>query len=121
MKNTLVIALVAILISSTVRCGSRRDVSPLYSAGCFSDDPLEKISWAKDQLQSFQRPRSGPLRVVIYDYKKERFLAFENVFLASPGGYIFDCSGVSIGKRGIHYNTFTDEAKAIQLLLEGTY
>lgn len=121
-KITLLLALTVALISTAEKCGSTSEVNPeTEKKGCFSDSPLERISWAKDQLQYFQKPKSGPLRVATYSYKGEDFLAFENPFVSSPMSYIFDCSGVSIGKRGINYNVFTNEAEEVKLLLEDKY
>ena len=101
-KSILAFALAIVVISTAEKCGSTSEVNPeVDKIGCFSDSPLEKISWAKDQLQYFQQPKSGSLWVSTYSYKGEDFLAFENGFVSSPMSYIFDCSGVSIGKRGI--------------------
>lgn len=121
--STLLIMVLAIFLSSAERCSSREDVSPekTTATGCFSDAPLEKINWVKGQLAYFQRPKSGPLRVVVYSYKNEPFLAFENGFVSSPMSYIFDCSGATITKRGINYNAFYGEAKPVKVLLEGQY
>lgn len=57
---------------------------------------------------------------MLYSYKKEYFLAFENGFLSSPMSHIFDCSGKNISERGIRYNNFTDNAKKLKVLLEGS-
>lgn len=121
-KFTLLFALAIVFVSTAEQCGSKSDINPKgATTGCFANSPLENISWAKDQLISFQRPKSGPLRVVVFSYKNEDFLAFENGFISSPMSYIFDCSGVTIAKRGINYNTFYDKAKQRQVLLEGKY
>lgn len=110
------IAIVSVILSSAATCNSRGDITPenTANAGCFADAPLEKISWAKDQLQYFQKSKSGPLRVVVYEYKRENFLAFENAFVSSPMSYIFDCSGLNISQRDIHYNLFMDNAKEVK-------
>lgn len=121
-KSVLIFALAIIVISTAEKCGSSSDVNPENATtGCFANSPLENISWAKDQLAFFQQPKSGPLRVVVFSYKNEDFLAFEGGFVSSPMSYIFDCSGVTIVKRGINYNAFYDEAKQKQVLLEGKY
>ena len=119
-KLTLVIALIATILSSAETCTSQEDVGP-ESTGCFSDAPLENIAWAKDQLQVFQRPRSGPLRVSVYIYRGENFLIFSNPSVSSPMSYIFDCSGANISQRGINYNVFMESAKEVAVLLEGNY
>lgn len=121
-KFTLVFALAIVLISTAEKCSSDFDLNPeSATSGCFANSPLENISWAKDQLATFQTPKSGPLRVVVFSYRNEDFLAFEGAFMSSPMFYIFDCSGVTIAKRGINYNAFYDEAKEKRVLLEGTY
>ena len=109
----------ASMLSTAETCKSEEDAGP-ESTGCFSDAPLENIPWAKDQLQIFQRPKSGPLRVAVYDYKGEKFMAFANAFVSCPMCYIFDCSGATITKRGIHYNAFMDEAVEVGVLLPWT-
>ena len=116
------IAIVSVILSSAATCNSRDDITPenTANAGCFADAPLEKISWAKDQLQYFQKPKSGPLRVAVYDYKGESFLVFANVFVSCPACYIFDCSGANITQKGIHYNSFTENAKEVKILLPWT-
>ena len=121
-KTVLVFALAIIVISTAEKCGSGSDVSPeSATAGCFANSPLENISWAKDQLTSWQQPKSGPLQVIIYSYKNEDFLAFENGFDSGPSGHIFDCSGVTLGKRGINYNEFYSNNKKVKVLLQETY
>lgn len=121
-KFTLLFALTTVLISTGEKCGSNADVEPKGTTiGCFVDSPLENISWAKDQLAIFQQPKSGPLQVVVYSYKNEDFLAFEGGFVSSPMSYIFDCSGTTLGKRGINYNEFYNNNKKVKILLQGSY
>ena len=121
-KSILIFALAIIVISTAEKCGSDSDVNPESAAtGCFANSPLENISWAKDQLAFFQRPKSGSLQVVIYSYKNEDFLAFENAFDSGPSGHIFDCSGVTLDKRGINYNEFFNNNKKVKVLLQGSY
>lgn len=117
-KSTLAFALAIVIISTAEKCGSTSDVNP---NSCFANSPLENISWAKDQLVSFQRPKSGPLQVVIYSYKNEDFLAFENGFDSGPSRHIFDCSGNSLDKRGINYNEFYNNNKKVKILLQKSY
>ena len=121
-KRTLAFAISIILISTAEMCGSDSDVNPEDgTTGCFANSPLENISWAKDQLAFFQKPKSGPLKVVIYSYKSENFLAFENVFDNGPINHIYDCSGVTLGKRGINYNDFYNKNKLVKVLLKEAY
>ncbi|HEV7351238.1 hypothetical protein [Telluribacter sp.] len=117
-KRILLAAFLLTLISTAQQCGIGPD---RLRDGCFAGSPLETIPWAKDQLAGFQQPKSGPLRVVVYSYRNEQFLAFVNPILSSPMSYIFDCSGTSIAQRNINYNNFYDEAKKLKVLLEGTY
>ncbi|GAB3177917.1 hypothetical protein [Telluribacter humicola] len=114
----LLAALLLTLISTAEQCGIGPD---RLRDGCFADAPLETIPWAKNQLASFQQPKSGPLRVVVYSYRNEQFLAFENAFISSPMSYIFDCSGTSIAQRNINYNGFYDEVKTLKVLIRDTY
>jgi hypothetical protein len=121
-KSILVFALAIVVISTAEKCGSNSDVNPeTATTGCFAGSPLESISWAKDQLAFFQQPKSGPLQVIIYSYKNEDFLAFEGGFVSSPMSYIFDCSGITLSKRGINYNEFYNNNKKVKTLLQGTY
>jgi hypothetical protein len=82
---------------------------------------LENISWAKDELTFWQRPKCGPLQVTIFSYKNEEFLAFQNAFDSGPSSHIFDCSGITLAKRGINYNEFFNNNKAVKILLQRTY
>ncbi|WP_051041028.1 hypothetical protein [Fibrisoma limi] len=121
-KYTLSIAILVGFLSTAQMCGTKDDVNPeVDSTSCFSDKSLTSVSWQKDQLTFFQQPKSGSLRVVVYTYKNESFLAFVNGFVSSPMNYIFDCSGRTLAQRGINYNVFSDGAKQVKLLLEGNY
>ncbi|WP_373515115.1 hypothetical protein [Persicitalea sp.] len=116
-KFTLLFVLSIVFLLTAVHCNPDK-LDP--DKGCFANKPLETIPWAKDELASFQRPKSGPLWVTVYSYKREYFLAFENVFLSSPMSHIFDCSGKNISERNIRYNDFTAGRKKVRLLLEGS-
>lgn len=118
-KSICFLFLTGIVLLLTTGCDSDKKLDP--DQGCFSHSPLKTISWAKTELAYFQRPKSGPLRVVVYSYKKERFLAFENLTLSSPMSHIFDCSGNTTSQRGIHYNDFTTDAQALKVLLNEKY
>lgn len=121
-RFTPLVAILIGLLSTAETCHSKQDVSPEELAtSCFSNESLTTVSWQKDQLAAFQQPRSGPLTVVIYAYKNEHFLAFENAFDSGPAGHIFDCSGVTLGKRAINYNEFYGSNKKVKVLLEGRY
>lgn len=103
-------------------CGTKEDVSPEgFSTSCFSKESLTTVAWQKDQLAFFQQPKSGMIRAVLYSYKNEDFLASESAWDNGLAGHIFDCSGTSLGKRGINYNEFYDINKKINVLVEGTY
>lgn len=118
-RCTLLAALSAVFLVTALGCEADKKLDP--DKGCFSNSPLKTISWAQDQLASFQRPKSGPLRVVIYSYKKEYYLAFENPVLSSPMSYVFDCSGQNIAQKGIRYNDFTTDAQVLKVLLDEKY
>ncbi|AUD05982.1 hypothetical protein [Spirosoma pollinicola] len=116
---------IAILVSflvSAQMCTSKQELNPVeINTSCFTQDSLKNVSWQKDQLTFFQQPKSGPLRVVVNYYNNEYFLTNENGYVSSPMSYIFDCSGNSLGKRGINYNVFTSGSKEVVTLLEGKY
>lgn len=118
-RSTLLAAMSAVFLCTAISCDADKKLAP--DQGCFAHAPLETISWAQDQLAYFQRPKSGPLRVVIYSYKKESYLAFENGFVSSPMSYIFDCSGQNIAQLGIRYNDFTADAQVLKILLDEKY
>lgn len=121
-KFIVIIAVLIVFLSTAQMCGSKEEVSPEgVSTSCFSEESLTTVAWQKDQLASWQRPKSGPLSVIVYSYKGENFLAFENGFDNGPSSHIFDCSGTTLGKRGIDYNEFYNNNKAIKVLVSGTY
>lgn len=118
-KFTLLAALSAVFLVTALGCDPDKKLDP--DKGCFSHAPLETISWAKAELAYFQRPKSGPLRVMVYSYKRDYYLVFENLSLSSPMSHIFDCSGNTISQRGIHYNDFTADAQELKVLLDEKY
>lgn len=119
--SPIIVILIACL-STALTCESKQDLKPDSGTNsCFSTESLTAVSWQKDQVAFFQQPKSGSLQVVTYAYRGEDFLMVSNAFVSSPASYIFDCSGVSIGKRGINYNTFMNEAIKGKVLLEGKY
>lgn len=121
-KFTLTVAVLICFLSTAQMCGSKEEVSPeVVSTTCFSEESLTTVTWQKDELASWQRPKSGPLSVVVYSYRGEDFLAFVNAFDNGPLSHIFDCSGVTLGKRDINYNEFYNNNKEVKVLLEGTY
>ncbi len=91
------------------------------SKNCFSKSSLEDTPWVKKQLQSFQQPKSGPLRVITALFRNEYFIVFSNAAISSPISYVFDCSGNMIGKRVENTNEFFDNAKIVEVLLEENY
>lgn len=88
---------------------------------CFTKESLETVPWVKDQLAFFQVPKQGPLRVAVYQYRDQYYLAFENPSLSSPMSYIFNCDGKTIGEVSIHYNEFYGQNKLMTVLLEAKY
>lgn len=121
-KFTVVITVLICCISTAQMCGSKEEVNPeSVTTSCFSKESLTNVAWQRDQLAIFQQPKSGHISAITYSYKGEEFLSIMNVAVSSPISYIFDCSGVSIGKRGVTYNAFMDEAKQGKVLFEGNY
>lgn len=88
---------------------------------CFTKESLETVPWVKNQLAFFQVPKQGPLRVAVYQYRDQYYLAFENPALSSPMSYIFNCDGKTIGEVSIHYNEFYGQNKLMMVLLEAKY
>ena len=119
---TSLMAVSVCLLLAAETCGSKNEVDPEKATeSCFSKESLASVAWQKDQLAFFQQPKSGGLAVVVYAYQNEDFLAFENGFDSGPASHIFDCSGVTLGKRGINYNAFYKGNKKRKVLLEGKY
>ena len=121
-KFTPIVALLTCFLSTAQTFGPRQDVNPVeINTSCFTQESLKNVAWQKDQLTYFQQPKSGPLRVVVNYYNNEYFLTYENGYVSSPISYIFDCSGNSLGKRGINYNLFISQLKEVVTLVEGKY
>lgn len=119
---TPLIVILICFLSMAQMCGSKEEVNPgEINTSCFTQESLKNVSWQKDQVAVFQQPKSGHLIVTVVYYNNEYFLALGNPALSSPASYIFDCSGNSIGKRGINYNDFWSGSKKVVTLLEGTY
>ena len=118
-KRLLFAALSAIFLCTALGCDPDKKLDP--DQGCFSNAPLETISWAKAELAYFQRPKSGPLRVIVYAYRNNYYLAFENLTLSSPMSHIFGCSGQNIAQLGIRYNDFTADARVLKVILDERY
>jgi hypothetical protein len=88
---------------------------------CFSKEYLENTAWVKQHLSQFQRPKAGPLRVVVYTYEGQPYLAFENAFLSSPMANVFNCAGARLIELKIDYNAFKKHANEVSVLLQETY
>lgn len=88
---------------------------------CFTKEALETVPWIKDELAWFQQPKMGSLRVAVYSYKSDYYLAFENSFLSGPQSHIFNCTGQNLGDLQIHYNDFYDNGDLMAVLLTGNY
>lgn len=88
---------------------------------CFTKESLETVSWIKDELAWFQQPKMGSLRVAVYRYKSDYYLAFENSFLNGPVSHIFNCEGQNLGHLQIHYNDFYDNGDLMAVLLTDRY
>lgn len=88
---------------------------------CFTKTSLESTPWVKQHLSGFQRPKAGPLSVVVYAYQGEEYLVFANPTLSSPMSNIFNCAGQPLPQLGISYNQFMKDARKVDVLLEKTY
>lgn len=123
--NVLVLRLVALVVIGLLLIGGSCTNAEIkeYEIGesCFTKESLETVPWVKDQLAFFQVPKQGPLRVAVYQYRDEYYLAFENQSLSSPMSYIFNCDGKTIGEVSIHYNEFYGQNKLMTVLLEAKY
>lgn len=124
-QNRSVSKLLAIIILSTLLFGESCDQREVkeYEAvnSCFTKEFLENEPWVKDQLAFFQVPKMSFLNIVVYEYRSQYFLAFENTTVSSPMSYIFNCNGKTISELGIHYNEFYDHAELKAILLQEKY
>lgn len=91
------------------------------SEPCFSKESLETVPWIKAELAWFQQPKMGFLRVSVYRYRGDYYLAFENFLTSSPMSHIFNCSGQNFGELNINYNEFYDNIETMAILLEDKY
>ncbi|MDI9879104.1 hypothetical protein [Flectobacillus longus] len=119
MKNYLRLASLLFIFSMNACTDDASNTLPTDT--CFKKDPIAELPWLKTVVTQFQQPKSGPLKVVLYVYKSEYYIAVNNPLVSSPGSYIFNCKGESIGKLNISYNQFTADALTEKVLLEGTY
>ncbi|MBO9615064.1 MAG: hypothetical protein J7619_20330 [Dyadobacter sp.] len=123
--NVLVTRLVSLIVIGFLLIGGSCTEAEIkeYEIGepCFTKESLETVPWIKDQLAFFQVPNQGPLRVAVYQYLDQYYLAFENPALSSPMSYIFNCDGKTIGEVSIHYNEFYGQNKLMTVLLEAKY
>lgn len=117
--------LLAILILPILLFGGSCDQREVkeYEPGssCFTKEFLENEAWVQDQLTFFQMPRQGALRVAVYRYRGQDFLAFENPSLSSPMSYIFSCEGKKIEESGIGYEEFYGGNELLAVVLEAKY
>lgn len=124
-QNLGVSRLLAVLILSILLFGESCDQREIKeydpSGSCFTKEFLENEPWVKDQLAFFQMPRQGALRVAVYRYRGQDFLAFENPSLSSPMSYIFSCEGKKIEELGIWYEEFYGGNELLAVVLEAKY
>ncbi|OJV13015.1 MAG: hypothetical protein BGO21_04600 [Dyadobacter sp. 50-39] len=117
--------LLAILILPILLFGGscdQREVKEYEPGGsCFTKEFLENEAWVRAELTWFQQPKMGSLRVAVYRYKSDYYLAFENGFTSGPIGHIFDCSGKHLGELNINYNEFYDNNELMTVLLDANY
>ena len=88
---------------------------------CFTKNSLENTAWVKQHLAWFQKPKTGPLRVVVYSYQDQTYLAFENPAISAPMANVFNCSGARLIELNIDYTEVKKQAIEVVVLLEGTY
>lgn len=88
---------------------------------CFTKESLETVSWIRNELAWFQQPKMSFLGVVVYRYRGEYYLAFENPTLSGPASHIFNCAGQNLGDLRIQYNEFYDHAELMAILLHEKY
>lgn len=88
---------------------------------CFAKESLETVPWIKAELAWFQQPKMSFLSVVVFRYKGDYYLAFENPTLSGPASHIFNCTGQNLGDLQIHYNEFYDNSELMAVLLTGEY
>lgn len=100
---------------------SKEVIAPEEIAKCYKTNPIEELPWLNDVVKSFQKPKSGPLIVSSAVFRNEVYIVVNNLTVSCPMCYIYNCQGETIGKLGIHYNTFTSEAKLIKVFLDKNY
>jgi hypothetical protein len=88
---------------------------------CFTKELLETVPWMKAELAWFQQPKMGFLRVSVYRYRGDYYLAFENFLTSSPISHIFNCSGQHLGELNINYNEFYENIETTAVFLEDNY
>lgn len=88
---------------------------------CFTKESLEAVPWIEAELAWFQQPKMGFLRVPVYRYRGNYYLAFENFLTSGPISHIFNCSGQNLGELNINYNEFYENIELMTVLLEGNY
>lgn len=88
---------------------------------CFTKESLETVPWIKAELAWFQQPKMGFLRVSVYRYGSNYYLAFENFLTSGPISHIFNCSGQNLGELNINYNEFYDNIETMAVFLENNY
>jgi hypothetical protein len=112
------------LLTSLLIYGSCTQTEIKESEGsepCFTKESLETVSWIKDELAWFQRPKMSFLRVAVYRYRTKYYLAFENPTLSGTAGHIFNCAGQNLGVLGVGYNEFYDNVELMAVLLNEEY
>jgi hypothetical protein len=113
-----------VLLTSLLISGSCTQTEIKENGGsepCFTKESLETVSWIKDELAWFQRPKMSFLRVAVYRYRADYYLAFENPTLSGPIGHIFNCAGQNLAVLDIGYNEFYDNGELMAVLLNEEY
>ncbi|NBB29223.1 hypothetical protein [Cellulophaga sp. BC115SP] len=130
MKNLLCLVSLGFILSIS-SCSVEETVA-LPENKCFNDDAsaIEQLPWLKTVVSEFQKPKSGPVQVVLYvynhEYAKDKFqleyfIGVYNSSIASTDSYIYTCAGKTIGEAAINAKDFYAKATVVKVLFEGSY
>lgn len=130
MKNLLCLVSLGFILSIS-SCSVEETVA-LPENKCFNDNSsaIEQLPWLKTVVSEFQKPKSGPVQVVLYvynhEYAKDKFqleyfIGVYNSSISNPASYIYTCDGKTLGKASIDSSDFYAKATVVKVLFEGSY
>ena len=130
MKNLLCLLCLGFFLSIS-SCSVSESVT-LPKVTCFNDNSsaIEQLPWLKTVVSEFQKPKSGPVQVVLYvynhEYAKDKFqleyfIGVYNSSISNPASYIYTCDGKTLGKASIDSSDFYAKATVVKVLFEGSY